>query len=217
VEDFMKIAVVLETVSCERSKDIIGALESRGHEIINAGMSSKDEKPELSYIHSGLLAAILLNTGRADLVIGGCGTGQGFGISAMQYPNVFCGHINSSLDAWLFAQINAGNCISLALTQGYGWAGEMNLKLIFDAYFSVKEIDGYPAHRKGPQRLSREKLAAISRDVHPPFGDIISRIDIDIIKPVLEFPGVTELLDIDNIDNVKIRRSLNILKDKIRK
>jgi len=213
----MKIAVVLETISCERSKDIIGALEGRGHEIINAGMASKDEKPELSYIHSGLLAAILLNTGRADLVIGGCGTGQGFGISAMQYPNVFCGHINSSLDAWLFAQINAGNCISLALTQGYGWAGEMNLKLIFDSYFSVKEINGYPAYRKEPQRLSREKLAALSRDVHPPFGDIISRIDIDIIKPVLEFPGVIELLDIDNLEDQNIREAFKTLAGKINK
>ena len=56
----------------------------------------------------------------------------------MQYPGVFCGHIMTPLDAWLFRQINGGNCISLALNQGYGWAADVNLKFIFDRFFSVE-------------------------------------------------------------------------------
>ena len=110
----MRIAVINETSAADRNADILAALDGRGHTVINAGMVKTGAKPELTYIHTGLLAALLLNTGRADFVVGGCGTGQGFLNAAMQYPGVFCGHILTSLDAWLFAQINGGNCISLA-------------------------------------------------------------------------------------------------------
>ena len=71
---------------------------------------------------------------------------------------MFCGHILNPLDAWLFAQINDGNCISLALNQGYGWAGDVNLRFIFDAYFRVERGSGYPPHRQAPQRASRMVL-----------------------------------------------------------
>ena len=211
----MIIAVVLETVSSPRNKDILDVLNDRGHTIINAGMKGKKDEPQLSYIHSGLLAALLLNTERADMIIGGCGTGQGFAISTMQYPNVFCGQIKSPLDAWLFAQINAGNCISLALTQNYGWASEIDLKLMFDTYFSVEKITGYPQNRKEPQRLSRNLLASLSKKINLPFDEVLLNIDKNILKPVLEFPGMIELLDIDNIKNEKIRNTLKkILKNK---
>ena len=108
----MKIAVINETSAADRNADILAALEGRGHELINPGMRKNGEKPELQYIHTGLMAAILLNLKRVDLVVGGCGTGQGFMNSVMQYPGVFCGHILNPLDAWLFAQINDGNCMS---------------------------------------------------------------------------------------------------------
>jgi ribose 5-phosphate isomerase RpiB len=128
----MRIAVINETSAADRNADILAALQGRGHEVINAGMRKNFEPPELQYIQTGLMTALLLNTGRVDLVVGGCGTGQGFMMSASQYPGVLCGHILTPLDAWLFAQINNGNCISLALNQGYGWAGDVNLRHIFD-------------------------------------------------------------------------------------
>jgi len=84
------------------------------------------------------MTAILLDLKRVDFIVGGCGTGQGYLTSAMQYPDVFCGHIRNDLDGWLFMQINAGNCISLALHQGYGWPAEVNLKFIFDRLFEVQ-------------------------------------------------------------------------------
>ena len=115
-------------------------------------MRKNGEKPELQYTHTGLLSALLLNLGRVDLVVGGCGTGQGFLASASQYPGVFCGHILTPLDAWLFAEINNGNCLSLALNQGYGWASDVNLRMIFDQYFSVEPGCGYPPHRRVPSK-----------------------------------------------------------------
>jgi len=116
----MRIAVINETSAANRNADILAALHGRGHEIVNAGMKESGAQPELTYIHTGLMAALLLNLKRVDFVVGGCGTGQGFLNSVMQYPGVVCGHVLNGLDAWLFAQINGGNCISLALNQGYG-------------------------------------------------------------------------------------------------
>lgn len=194
----MKVAIVLETVTCEKSEEIMAALDGRGLEVFNAGMKKKEDKPELTYINTGLLGAILLNLNCADFVIGGCGTGQGFFNSILQYPNVFCGHILTPLDAWLFARINAGNCISLALTQGYGWASEINLRNIFDKLFSNEFGLGYPETRVQSQALSRKRLAEISKNTHLPFHEIIEKLDDEVLNPVLKFPGVIEMLDIEN-------------------
>lgn len=102
----MKIAVINETSAAAKNADVLAALEGRGHEIINAGMTEPGATPEMTYIHTGLLSALLLNTGRVDFVVGGCGTGQGYLNSVLQYPNVGCGLIQTPLDAWLFGQID---------------------------------------------------------------------------------------------------------------
>jgi len=80
----------------------------------------------------------------------------------MQYPGVVCGLITDPLDAWLFSQINAGNCVSLALNKGYGWAGEINLRFVFEKLFQDKTGSGYPEQAKESQENSRRELARIS-------------------------------------------------------
>jgi len=86
----MKIVVINETSAADKNKDILLALEGREHKIINAGMSEQGAQPELLYIHTGLISAILLNLKRVDFVVGGCGTGQGYLTSEMQQPGVLC-------------------------------------------------------------------------------------------------------------------------------
>jgi hypothetical protein len=137
---------------------------------------------------------LLLNTKKADLVVGGCGTGQGFLNSVMQYPGVFCGHILNPLDAWLFTQINGGNCISLMLNQGYGWASNVNLRMIFDALFSVTPGGGYPPHRAESQAASRTLLTGISQATHKSMTEIILSLPEEVVKPALSYPGIWELL-----------------------
>lgn len=206
----MKIAVINETSAAERNKDVLAALEGRGHEIINAGMTKSGAEPELTYIHTGLLSALLLNLKRVDFVVGGCGTGQGYLNSVMQYPNVSCGMILNPLDMWLFGQINGGNCISLALLVGYGWAGETNLKFIFDRLFSLEELGkGYPPHRQQSQQQSIQNLKDISVATHKPFAELISALDDKVIMPVLEYPGVKELIDIDSIQDQQLQKALS--------
>jgi ribose 5-phosphate isomerase RpiB len=204
----MRIAVVNETSAADRNADILSALEGRGHQVINAGMRKNGEQPELQYIHTGLMAAILLYLKRVDLVIGGCGTGQGFMNSVMQYPGVFCGHILNDMDAWLFAQINDGNCISLALNQGYGWAADVNLKFIFDRYFSVQRGQGYPAYRQAPQAQSRQILKDISLVTHRPFSEIILTLPDEVLYPVLSYPGLYEIINLATIAEPAMRAAL---------
>jgi ribose 5-phosphate isomerase RpiB len=204
----LRIAVINETSAGDKNKDIMNALEGFGYKVVNAGMKKSGGDPELTYIETALLGAILLNIGRVDLVVGGCGTGQGFLNAIMQYPNVFCGLITDPLDAWLFRQINGGNCVSLALNKGYGWAGDVNLKFIFEKMFSVEYGVGYPEHRKESQRKSREKLCEMSKQFHLPFETILEKIDKEILEKVLRFPGVTEIIDIPNIGNEPVKSVL---------
>jgi ribose 5-phosphate isomerase RpiB len=208
----MRIAVINETSAADRNADILAALDGLGHDVINVGMKKGGEKPELSYIHTGLMAAVLLNAGTVDFVVGGCGTGQGFLNSVMQYPGVICGHIVTPLDAWLFTQINGGNCVSLMLNQGYGWAGDVNLRFIFEKLFCVESGTGYPPHRREPQRESRELLGRLNLIAHRSMPQILAEIPSEVVTPATRYPGFQELMGLWPGTDRKI---LNILKDRM--
>lgn len=204
----MRIAIVTETSTVQKSADIVAALNDRGHDVLNVGMRTPDDRPELTYIHTGLLSALLLNAGRVDFVVGGCGTGQGFQASVDQYPNVVCGHLQTPLDAWLFARINAGNCVSLALNQGYGWGSNVNLRLLFDQLFAGVAAEGYPPHRRESQDESRRLLSELSRATHRTMADIVRSLDDRIVQPVLTFPGVWTLLDPETLADPTLGEAL---------
>ncbi len=204
----MRVAVVNETSAVDKHPFIITALEGRGLEIVNAGMAERGEEPELQYIHTGLISALVLAAERVDMVIGGCGTGQGYMNSVMQYPGVVCGHLLTSLDAFLFARINAGNVISLALNQGWGWAGDENLRLLFDQLFTQEVATGFPAHRREPQRASRDALKVISEASHRGMKGILERLPDEIIVPAITHPAAAAVLDIPTIADAELREAL---------
>ena len=204
----MRIAVVNETSAVDKHPYIMSALEGRGLDVVNAGMAERGEEPELQYIHTGFISALMLAADRVDMVIGGCGTGQGFMNSVMQYPGVFCGHLLTSLDAFLFARINAGNVVSLALNQGWGWAGDENLRLLLDQLFTDARAEGFPAHRQEPQRVSRENLKLISDATHRSMAEIVVRLPDDIAVPALTHPAAAAALDVDSIEDGVLRSAL---------
>ena len=205
----MRVAVVNEISAADKNAAIISALKGRGFEVLNAGMTSKNDAPALLYTHTGFISALLIQLHMADLVIGGCGTGQGYLNAVMQYPEVTCGHILSPLDAWLFARINSGNCVSLALNQGYGWAGDINLGFIFDRLFSVEWGSGYPEERREPQKESREALKAISKATHRSFPEIILSLPDAILLPALEHLVSRGILDIATLGNEAIKNAID--------
>ena len=190
----MKIAILNEISAADKNADILKALEGRGHAILNLGNTRGSDSPGLLYIHTGLMSALLLNFNLVDFVVGGCGTGLGYLNSVMQYPGVFCGHLLTPLDAFLFARINAGNCISLALNQGYGWAGEVNLRLLFDALFTPEAGTGYPPQRAEPQRQARALLKQVSSATHRPMMEILLALPEDVVRPALTFPAFRPVL-----------------------
>ena len=211
----MRIAIVNETSAADRNADILAALKGRGHILINAGMTQNGAQPELTYIHTGLLTALFLNLGAADYVVGGCGTGQGFLNAAMQYPGVFCGHILTPLDAWLFTQINGGNCISLMLNQSYGWASDVNLHMIFDSLFSVESGIGFPRYRQISQRVSRQTLTQVSQAAHPSMAEIMMNLPEGIIKSALAYPGLFENLQFYSLSETPLKEALKIWREKL--
>ena len=204
----MRVAVVNETSAVDKHPFIMSALEGRGLDVINAGMAEKGEDPELQYGHTGFISALLLAAGRVDMVVGGCGTGQGYMNSVMQYPGVFTGHLLNPLDAFLFSRINAGNVVSLALNQGWGWAGDVNLRMLFDQLFTDAQGEGFPVHRQEPQRNSREMLKVISDATHRSMAEVVVRLPDEIVVPALTHPAAAAALDIDTIDDTVLRGAL---------
>jgi ribose 5-phosphate isomerase RpiB len=207
----MKIAVINEISAADKNADILKALEGRGHEVLNLGNTSGKDSPGLLYIHTGLMTALLLNLKAVDFVIGGCGTGLGYLNAVMQYPGVFCGHLLTPLDAFLFARINAGNCVSLALNQGYGWAGDVNLRMIFDHLFTPETASGFPPHRAEPQREARELLEQISQVAHRPLADVLMSLPDEVIRPALTYPAFRPVLEKAAGADVGIRSALEKL------
>lgn len=177
----MRVAVLTETSTAAKNADILAALENRPHEIVNLGMTGKAEETELTYIHTSFMSAFLINTGLIDMVVGGCGTGQGFLNAVLKYPGVTAGLLQDPLDAWLFSQINAGNCISLALNKGYGWGSDLMLGYLFDKLFQDEAGAGYPPHRSESQKASRLMLEKIDNATHLSFIEALGRLERSIL------------------------------------
>ena len=190
----MKVAVINEVSARAKNKDIVDALEKNGAQVLNVGMTEEQTQPELTYIHTGLMAGIVLNLGVADFVVGGCGAGQGFIGSALQYPGVFGGLIKDPLDAWLFSQINGGNLVSLELNKGYGWAGDINLSYVFEKLFKDPMGKGFPEHRADSQKQSREMLKEISDISHKDFEEILTSLDKGITNKVFSHKPFVEVI-----------------------
>lgn len=191
----MKIAVIAEGSTKTRNEEVINALDGLGHEVYNLGMKNIEGEPDLTYMETGLLTALLLNLGAVDFVIGGCGTGQGYMNMVLQFPGTACGLLCDPVDAFLFSQVNAGNCISLALNKGYGnLGGGLNVRYMLEKLFNDTYGQGYPPARKEIQVNARKKLSAFSLAAHKTMPEILGAMDKDIIKNTLAFPGVLDFI-----------------------
>jgi ribose 5-phosphate isomerase RpiB len=191
----MKIAVINEGSTKNRNGEVIKALDGLGHDVFNLGMKNVESEPDLTYIETGFMSALLLNLKAVDFVIGGCGTGQGYMNAVLQFPGTACGLLVDQVDAFLFSQVNAGNCISLSLNKGYGnLGGGLNLSYIFKLLFSEAWGQGYPPARREIQIGARKKLAQLSQDAHKSMKEIISLIDKEIISRTLSFPGMLDFI-----------------------
>lgn len=167
----MKIALINENSQAEKNAQIYEILkeeaEKAGHTVDNYGMYTADDETQLTYVKNGLLASILLSSGAADFVVTGYGTGQGTMLACNSFPNVLCGHVTNPLDAYLFGQVNDGNCIAMPFAQGFGWGAEINLRDTFAKLFSEPFGGGYP---RSAASLSREIRRSSTRSRRLPIN-----------------------------------------------
>ena len=163
----MRIALINENSQAAKNDMIYSTLkkvaDSKGFEVDNYGMYSADDKAQLTYVQNGILAAILLNSGAADFVVTGCGTGEGAMLALNSFPGVICGHVVDPSDAYMFMQINDGNAIALPFAKGFGWGAELNLTYIFEKLFEGEPGGGYPKERVVPEQRNKKILDEVRK------------------------------------------------------
>ncbi|MBQ9135633.1 MAG: RpiB/LacA/LacB family sugar-phosphate isomerase [Lachnospiraceae bacterium] len=185
----MKIALINENSQAAKNALVYETLkkvvEPMGHEVVNYGMYSAEDPNSLTYVQNGILAAVLLNSGAVDYVITGCGTGEGAMLACNSFPKVLCGHIESPLDAYLFSQVNDGNCVSLPFAENFGWGGELNLEYIFEKLFCAPGGGGYPKERVVPEQRNKKILDAVKEVTHVDMVTILKNLDRELVKGAL--------------------------------
>ena len=205
----MKIAIINENSQAAKNKMIYDALKStvKDAEIFNYS----DENTNLTYVQVGLLSAILINSGSADFIITGCGTGEGAMLALNSFPNVICGHVEDPLDAYLFAQINDGNAIAIPFAKGFGWGGEKQLEYIFEKLFSEEFGNGYPKERRVLEQANKKILDEIKKITYKPMKQIINEIDQKFLLDTIN----TEQFKKYFFENAKDEEMVQMLKEKL--
>lgn len=192
----MKIALINENSQAAKNELVYNTLcsvvEPMGHVVFNYGMYHAEDEEQLTYVQNGILAAILLNSGAADYVVTGCGTGSGAMLALNSFPNVLCGLIVDPSDAYMFAQINDGNAISLPFAKGFGWGAELNLTYIFEKLFGSESGQGYPRERVVPEQRNKRILDEVKKVTHVDMITILNKIDQELLKGAIAGPKFKE-------------------------
>lgn len=182
----MKIALINENSQAAKNEIIVTALkkvvEPMGHTVDNYGMYTAQDAASLTYVQCGILGAILLNSGAADFVITGCGTGEGAMLAMNSFPGVICGHVQDPVDAYTFAHVNDGNAVAMPFAKGFGWGGELNLEYCFEKLFGFGHGLGYPRERVEPEQRNKKILDGVRAITFRPLVDSLKELDQDLVK-----------------------------------
>ncbi|OZG67497.1 RpiB/LacA/LacB family sugar-phosphate isomerase [Bifidobacterium eulemuris] len=182
----MRIALINENSQAAKNGLIYEALkkvaDEKGFEVDNYGMYAADDDAQLTYVQNGILAAALLNTGAADFVVTGCGTGEGAMLALNSFPGVICGHVEDPLDAYTFAQINDGNAMAIPFALKNGWGQELQLKYIFEQMWLEAPGSGYPKDRVVPEQRNKKILDGVREAAFKPLVDIYKALDPELVK-----------------------------------
>ena len=182
----MRIALINENSQGAKNGMIYNSLkkvaDQYGFEVDNYGMYAADDKAQLTYVQCGILGAILLNSGAADFVVTGCGTGEGAMLAMNSFPGVICGHVEDPVDAYTFAHVNDGNAVAMPFAKGFGWGGELNLEYVFEKLFGFGHGQGYPPERVEPEMRNKRILDEVRAKTLRPLIECLKDIDQDLVK-----------------------------------
>ena len=129
----MEIALVMEYSTCVKNELVYNTLkkvaEANGHTVTNYGQFNPDDNRQ-TYIQNAFFISALLNSGAADFVVTGCGTGEGALIAANAMPGVVCGLCSDPTDSFLFTQVNTVTACHFRMLK----AGDGQEKLILSIF-----------------------------------------------------------------------------------
>lgn len=193
----MRIALINENSQAAKNDIILTALkkvvEPMGHTVDNYGMYAADDAAQLTYVQCGILSAILLNSGAADYVITGCGTGEGAMLALNSFPGVICGHVEDPVDAYTFAHVNDGNAVAMPFAKGFGWGGELNLEYCFEKLFGFGHGQGYPPERVEPEMRNKRILDEVRAKTFRPLLESLPELDEELVRGAVAGENFSEL------------------------
>ncbi|MEC5321479.1 RpiB/LacA/LacB family sugar-phosphate isomerase [Brenneria populi subsp. brevivirga] len=186
-------------------------VEPMGHTVFNYGQYSAEDSAPLTYVQNGILAAILLNSGAADYVVTGCGTGAGAMLVCNSFPGVICGLAIDPADGYMFAQINDGNAIFSAVRQRLWLGAELNLQYIFEKLFECEGGQGYPRDRVIPEQRNKKILDAVKAIAYKDLLTILQGIDQALLKGAISGPKFQEYFFANSKDEALSRYIKSLL------
>ncbi|MBR4948568.1 MAG: RpiB/LacA/LacB family sugar-phosphate isomerase [Clostridiales bacterium] len=191
----MKIAVIQASSQAEKNELIYSTVKkyASDSEVINFGCT-KDEEIKYSYIEISVLVGLLLSSGAVDFVVTGCSSGQGMMLACNNMPGVLCGYIPTPQDAYLFAQINDGNAVSLPLGEEYSWAGADNLDKTLEKLFAEPFGQGYPKSEAARKLEDTKLLKRIRKASQVTMADLLKSLDKPLLDKVLSKKDVIEYI-----------------------
>ena len=190
---FMIIAVIQASSQVAKNELIYSAVKkyAADAEVINFGCFGNEEQ-KYSYIEISILIGILLSCKAVDLVVTGCSSGQGMMLACNNMPGVLCGYIPTPMDAYLFAQINDGNAVSLPLGEEYTWLGEENLDMTIAKLFSEPFGQGYPKSEAERKLEDTRLLKSIRSSSQIKMTELLKTLEKPLLDKVLSKKDVVE-------------------------
>lgn len=205
----MKIGIIQASSQISKNSIIYDSVKEYAevHTIINFGCTDNDDE-RFSYIEISFLVGLLLESGSIDFAVTGCSSGQGMMLACNSIPGVLCGYAPSPKDAYLFAQINNGNAISLPLGEEYTYTGEDNLRQTIKMLFSEPFGQGYPKNESERKLKDTALLKSIRKSSQTDFVSFVNTLDRSFIEKALRKKNVIRYI-IENGTNTK---TLDLLK-----
>ena len=182
----MRIGVIQASSQAAKNQMIYDAVTKhapKGAEVINFGCTM-EENEKYSYIEISILVGILLERKTVDFVVTGCSSGQGMMLACNSMPGVICGYAPTPKDAYLFAQINNGNAISLPLGEDYTWSGTENLEKTIEALFSEPFGQGYPKSEAERKIKDSKQLKEIRKVGQISMQEFLRKLDASMLDKV---------------------------------
>ena len=191
----MRIAVIQATSQISKNKLIYDAVKKYASSsvVYNFGCT-EDDAGSYSYIEISVLVGLVLASKSVDFVVTGCSSGQGMMLACNTMPGVLCGYAPTPKDAYLFAQINNGNAISLPLGEGYTWSGKENLEQTIAALFSEPFGQGYPKDARERKIRDANLLKSIREQSQIDFVDLLNQLDDDMVHKIMTKKDVVDFV-----------------------